>query len=329
MRRRRLDAIAGNGDFDAARPVRRDGAKPRIRTREMTDYPVNMDVHPSVKTFFDPATNTFSYVVKDPATNACAIVDSVMDIDYAAGRISYVHADQIIAYVQAEGLRVEWQLETHVHADHLSGAPYIQQKLGGWLGIGRNITIVQETFGKIFNEGTEFQRDGSQFDRLFDDGDTYTVGEMACFAIHTPGHTPACMTHVMGDAAFVGDTLFMPDGGSARADFPGGDAGQLYDSIQKVLRLPDAMRLFMCHDYGPNGRDIQWQTTVAEEKAHNIHVGGGKTKEEFVKFRTERDATLAMPTLIIPSLQVNMRAGELPPPDESGKRYLKVPVNTL
>lgn len=291
--------------------------------------PVHLDVKPQVKGFFDPATNTISYVVKDPASKACAIVDSVMDIDYAAGRISHAHADAIIAYVKAHGLTVEWLIETHVHADHLSAAPYIQQRLGGKLGIGRNITVVQETFGKIFNEGTEFQRDGSQFDRLFDDGDTYSVGQMECVAIHTPGHTPACMTHVMGDAAFVGDTLFMPDGGSARADFPGGDAATLYDSIQKVLALPDATRLFMCHDYGPNGRDIRWETTVGEEKAHNIHVGGGKTKEEFVRFRTERDATLDMPKLIIPSLQVNMKAGALPEPESDGKRYLKVPIDAL
>ena len=289
----------------------------------------NMSVKPEVTGFFDPATNTISYVVKDPASNACAIVDSVMDIDYAAGRITYDHADEIIAYVKAKGLTVEWLIETHVHADHLSAAPYIQKALGGKIGIGRNITVVQGTFGKVFNEGTEFQRDGSQFDRLFDDGDTYSVGKMDCVAIHTPGHTPACMTHVTGDAAFVGDTLFMPDGGSARADFPGGDAGQLYDSIQKVLALPDDMRLFMCHDYGPNGRDIKWETTVGEEKAHNIHVGQGKSREEFIKFRTERDAQLDMPKLIIPSLQVNMRAGSLPEPDESGKRFLKVPVNAL
>jgi glyoxylase-like metal-dependent hydrolase (beta-lactamase superfamily II) len=292
-------------------------------------YPIDMSVHPEVTAFFDPATNTISYVVKDPASDACAIVDSVMDIDYAAGRISYHHADEIIALVEKHRLRVEWLLETHVHADHLSAAPYIQGKLGGKLGIGSKITVVQETFGKIFNEGTEFQRDGSQFDRLFEDGDTYTIGTMKAFAIHTPGHTPACMTHVIGDAAFVGDTLFMPDGGSARADFPGGDAGTLYDSIQKVLSLPDAMRLFMCHDYGPNGRDIQWETTVGDEKAHNIHVGEGRTRAEFVRMREARDATLDMPKLIIPSLQVNMRAGELPPPDESGKRFLKVPVNGL
>ncbi|GAA0786992.1 MBL fold metallo-hydrolase [Roseibium denhamense] len=294
-----------------------------------SNYPVDMAVEPEVKAFFDPATNTISYVVKDPASDACAIVDSVMDIDYAAGRITYDSADEIIGYVIANGLRVEWLIETHVHADHLSGAPYIQQKLGGKIGIGEKITVVQETFGKVFNEGTEFQRDGSQFDRLFVDGDTYQIGEMTAFAMYTPGHTPACMVHVMGNASFVGDTLFMPDGGSARADFPGGDAATLYESIQKVLALPSDMRLFMCHDYGPNGRDIQWETTVGAEKDHNIHVGAGKTKEEFVKFRTERDAQLDMPKLIIPSLQVNMRAGKLPPADETGKTFLKVPVNGL
>ncbi len=292
-------------------------------------YALNAIVKPEVTGFFDPATNTISYVVKDPGSAACAIVDSVMDIDYAAGRISYTHADEIIAFVRKRQLSVEWLIETHVHADHLSAAPYIQGILGGRLGIGRNITIVQETFGKIFNEGTEFQRDGSQFDRLFDDGDTYHVGNLACVAIHTPGHTPACMTHVMGDAAFVGDTLFMPDAGSARADFPGGDAGVLYDSIQKVLALPDATRLFMCHDYAPDGRDIRWETSVAAEKAHNIHVGAGKSREQFIAFRTARDATLDMPRLILPSLQVNMRAGHLPPPDASGTCFLKVPLNVL
>ncbi|GGD33458.1 MBL fold metallo-hydrolase [Sinisalibacter lacisalsi] len=293
------------------------------------DYPVDTSVKPEVEAFFDPDTNTISYVVKDPTSNACAVIDSVMDIDYAAGRISYGSADRMIKYIEDNGLKLEWLIETHVHADHLSAAPYIQQKLGGKIGIGENITVVQDTFGKVFNEGTEFQRDGSQFDKLFQEGDTYKIGNMTAFAMHTPGHTPACMTHVVGDAGFVGDTLFMPDGGSARADFPGGDAGVLYDSIQKVLSLPEETRLFMCHDYGPNGRDIQWETTVAEEKEHNIHVGGGKTKEDFVKFRTERDAQLAMPRLIIPSLQVNMRAGEMPPAEEDGKVFLKVPVNTL
>ena len=294
----------------------------------MPKYPVNLNVKPEVKAFFDPATNTISYVVKDPSSDACAVVDSVMDIDYAAGRITYDHADQMIDYIRSNGLKLEWIIETHVHADHLSAAPYIQEKLGGQIGIGEKIMVVQDTFGKVFNEGTEFQRDGSQFDRLFRDGDTYKIGNMEVVAMYTPGHTPACMTHVMGDAAFVGDTLFMPDGGSARADFPGGDAGQLYDSIQKVLSLPEETRLFMCHDYGPNGRDIQWETTVGDEKAHNIHVGGGKTREEFVRMRTERDATLAMPKLIIPSLQVNMRGGEIPT-DKSGRPMLKVPVNGL
>jgi len=294
----------------------------------MTDYPINMAVNPEVEAFFDQATNTISYVVKDPATNACAVIDSVMDIDYAAGRITYDHADAIIAFIRENDLTLEWIIETHVHADHLSAAPYIQTALGGKIGIGDQIMVVQDTFGKIFNEGTEFQRDGSQFEALFKDGDTYRIGNMTAVAIYTPGHTPACMVHVIGNAAFVGDTLFMPDGGSARADFPGGDAGTLYDSIQKVLALPDDMRLFMCHDYGPNGRDIAWETTVGAEKAHNIHVGAGKTKEEFVTFRTERDATLGMPKLIIPSLQVNMRAGAMPT-DSDGRPMLKVPVNSL
>ncbi|MGQ0611820.1 MAG: MBL fold metallo-hydrolase [Paracoccaceae bacterium] len=285
-------------------------------------------VTPEVTGFFDPQTNTISYVVKDPASPSCAIIDSVMDIDYAAGRITHDHADRMIAHVQERGLTLEWLIETHVHADHLSAAPYIQQRLGGKIGIGDKITVVQDTFGKIFNEGTEFQRDGSQFDQLFREGDTWRIGSMTAVAWHTPGHTPACMTHVIGDAAFVGDTLFMPDGGSARADFPGGDAGQLYDSIQRVLTLPDATRLFMCHDYGPGGREIQWETTVAAEKAQNIHVGAGASREDFIKFRTERDATLAVPRLIIPSLQVNMRAGEIPK-DAAGRPMLKVPVNGL
>ena len=288
----------------------------------------DLSVRPEVEGFFDEATNTISYVSADPASGACAVVDPVLDIDYAAGRITYDHADRIIARIREQGLRLEWLIETHVHADHLSAAPYIQEKLGGRIGIGSKITVVQDTFGKIFNEGTEFQRDGSQFDRLFEDGDSYQVGTMTAHAISTPGHTPACMTHVIGDAAFVGDTLFMPDGGSARADFPGGDAGQLYDSIQRVLSLPDEMRLFMCHDYGPNGREIRWETTVGDERAHNIHVGQGATRESFVAMRTARDATLAMPKLIIPSLQVNMRAGDIPT-DASGRPVLKVPINGL
>ncbi|QGX98345.1 MBL fold metallo-hydrolase [Roseovarius faecimaris] len=289
---------------------------------------LNMAVSPEVEGVFDPASNTISYLVRDPGSDACAIIDSVLDIDYAAGRITYDSADRLIAMVEARGLRLEWIIETHVHADHLSAAPYIQQKLGGKIGVGARIVEVQDTFGKIFNEGTEFQRDGSQFDALFEEGDTYTIGGMTAFAIATPGHTPACMVHVIGDAAFAGDTLFMPDGGSARADFPGGDAAQLYDSIQKVLSLPDEMRLFICHDYAPGGRAIAWETTIGEQKADNIHVGGGKTRDEFVRFREERDAQLSMPKLIIPSLQVNMRAGQIPQDDE-GVPMLKVPVNRL
>ncbi len=291
--------------------------------------PIDLGLRPEVTAFFDDPTNTISYVVKDPASTACAVVDSVMDIDYAAGRIAYDHADAIIAFIERQGLELEWLIETHVHADHLSAAPYIQEKLGGKLGIGEKITVVQETFGKVFNEGTEFQRDGSQFDRLFKDGDSYNIGTMTAQVIHTPGHTPACMTHLIGDAAFVGDTLFMPDGGTARADFPGGDARALYRSIQRILQLPGEMRLFMCHDYGPNGREIRWETTVADERAHNIHVKDGTSEDDFVAMREARDATLDMPRLIIPSLQVNMKAGRLPDPDPTGKRFLKVPLDSL
>jgi glyoxylase-like metal-dependent hydrolase (beta-lactamase superfamily II) len=286
-------------------------------------------LHPEVTAFFDAATNTVSYVVRDPGSSHCAIIDSVMDIDYAAGRITHDHADAIASHVREAGLTVDYLLETHVHADHLSAAPYLQDRLGGKIGIGENITVVQDTFGKVFNEGTVFERDGSQFDALFADGDSFALGGLTVRVLHTPGHTPACVTYVIGDAAFVGDTLFMPDGGSARADFPGGDAGALYASIQKVLALPDQTRLFMCHDYGPNGRAIQWETSVAAEKAHNIHVGGGISRAAFVAMREARDATLDMPRLIIPSLQVNMRAGRLPPADDTGKRFLKVPLNAL
>ena len=289
---------------------------------------IDLSIVPRVEGFFDPASNTISYLVQDPATASCTIIDSVLDIDYAAGRISYESADQLIEIVKSRNLSLEWIIETHVHADHLSAAPYIQDKIGGKIGVGSRITEVQDTFGKVFNEGTDFQRDGSQFDALFEDGDTYKVGEMTCLALATPGHTPACMTHVIGNAAFVGDTLFMPDGGSARADFPGGDAGELYDSIQRVLSLPDEMRLFICHDYGPGGREVAWQTTVGEQKDKNIHVGGGKSRKDFIAFRIERDAQLPMPKLIIPSLQVNMRAGEIPQ-DKDGKPALKVPINGL
>ena len=283
-----------------------------------------------VRAFFDEATNTVSYVVKDPASDACAIVDSVLDFDYSSGRTDTRSADAIIAHVKEHGLRVEWVLETHVHADHLSAAPYIQQRVGGKIGIGEKIRVVQDTFGKIFNEGTEFQRDGSQFDKLFVEGDSFTVGALKGHVLHTPGHTPACLTYVIGDAAFVGDTLFMPDFGTARCDFPGGSAEDLYASIQKILALPEETRVFVGHDYKAEGRDhYAWETTVGEQKRFNIHVGAGKPAEEFVRMRTTRDATLAMPRLIIPSLQVNMRAGQMPPADDKGKVFLKVPVNGL
>lgn len=286
--------------------------------------------HADVAAFFDPGTNTVSYVVKDPGSPSCAIIDSVMDIDYAAGRISCQSADRIIAHVRQHGLRVEWLIETHAHADHLSAAPYLQEALGGLIGIGEHITTVQDVFGKIFNEGTAFQRDGSQFDRLFKEGDAYRIGALSARVMHTPGHTPACTTHVIGDAAFVGDTLFMPDGGSARADFPGGDARSLYRSMRRILEtLPAETRIFVCHDYGPNGREIRWETTVREERAHNTHVRDGIGEDEFVAMREARDRTLSMPRLIIPSLQVNMRAGNLPEPDDSGKRFLRVPINSL
>lgn len=293
------------------------------------NYPIDMTRTPKVTGFFDAATNTVSYVVQEPDGPACAVIDSVLDLDYSAGRIDTKSADEIIEYIKENKLELALQIETHVHADHLSAAPYIQDKLGGAITVGAKIIEVQEVFGKIFNEGTDFQRDGSQFDRLFEDGDTYQIGALIGFAMHTPGHTPACMVHVIGDAAFVGDTLFMPDGGSARADFPGGDAGELYDSIQKVLALPDEMRLFICHDYGPGGRAIAWETTVAEERTQNIHIAAGQTREEFIALREARDATLDMPKLIIPSLQVNMKAGELPKEDDRGNAYFKVPVNKL
>lgn len=284
---------------------------------------------PEVAPFFDKDTNTFSYVVKDPSSNSCAIVDSVLDFDYPSGSISYTGADRIIDYVKEHNLKVEWLIETHAHADHLSAAPYIQEKLGGKLGIGEHIVTVQETFGKVFNAGTEFERDGSQFDHLFKDGETYKVGELECKAIHTPGHTPACMTHVMGDAAFVGDTLFMPDAGTARADFPGGDAGVLFDSIQIILSLPAETRIFMCHDYCPNGRQLEYLTTVEEQRKNNIHVKEGTSKAAFVEMRQARDRTLGMPRLILPSLQVNMRAGHFPEPESNGTVYLKVPINAF
>jgi len=289
-----------------------------------------MTARPLVQGFFDEATNSVSYVVSDPATRICAIVDSVLDYDSAAGRTDTASADGLIAHVRENGFTLDWILETHVHADHLSAAPYIKEKLGGRLGIGEKITVVQNTFGKIFNAGTEFQRDGSQFDHLFKDGDTFNLGSMEAYAIHTPGHTPACMTYVIGDAAFIGDTLFMPDYGTARADFPGGDARQLYRSIRRVLSLPPETRLFLCHDYKAPGREkYVWETTVAAERALNVHVRDGISEDEFVAMRTARDKNLGAPKLIIPSIQVNMNAGHFPAPDEEGNVYLKVPVNRI
>ncbi len=284
--------------------------------------------NPTVQPFFDEPTNTFSYVVRDPDSQSCAILDSVLDFDYAAGRTDVRSADAIIEFVQRNNLKVEWILETHVHADHLSAAPYLHEQLGGRTGIGAHIRDVQEIFGKAFNAGTEFQRDGSQFDRLFEEGDSFNIGGLTARVLHTPGHTPACLTYVIGDAAFVGDTLFMPDYGTARCDFPGGDARTLYRSIGKVLALPPETRLFLCHDYkGPDREEYQCMTTVAEQRRGNVHVHEGISEDAFVKMRTERDATLGMPRLIIPSVQVNMRAGHMPSAESNGQVYLKVPIN--
>lgn len=284
---------------------------------------------PLVEAYFDEATNTVSYVAADSSSGVCAVIDAVLNFDYASGEVSYAQADEIISYIHSKGYRVEWLIETHVHADHLSAAPYLQERLGGRLMISKEIVQVQEIFGKVFNAGTAFERDGRQFDRLLEDGDSYMLGELSCQALHTPGHTPACMAHVIGDSVFVGDTLFMPDGGTARADFPGGDARQLYRSIQKILSLPDETRIFVCHDYMPGGRPVSWQTSVAEQKQANIHIGGGVSEADFVAMREARDATLDMPKLIMPSIQVNMRAGHMPPAEQNGQTYLKVPVKGI
>ena len=287
-------------------------------------------MQPNVEAFFDPTTFTYSYVVTDPESKRCAIVDSVLDYDPAAGRTSHHSADRLIEYVQDNQLQVDWLLETHVHADHLSAAPYLKRELGGQLAIGEHITTVQNTFGKLFNAGTEFATDGRQFDRLFKDGDCFQIGTIEARAIHTPGHTPACMTYLIGNAAFVGDTLFMPDYGTARCDFPGGDARTLFQSIRKLFELPDTTQLFMCHDYKAPGRDdFRNQTTIAEEREHNVHVHEGIDEAAFVAMRSARDATLGMPTLILPSVQVNMRAGQLPPAEDNGTRYLKIPLDVL
>ena len=287
-------------------------------------------MQPIVKAFFDSATNTVSYFVRDPSGSACAIIDSVLDYNQAAGRTDTTSADTVIAWIKAEGLTLSWILESHVHADHLSAAPYLQEALGGKIGISDQITVIQNTFGKIFNEGTAFQRDGSQFDQLFKDGDSIHIGQLRCDVMHTPGHTPACLTYVINGSAFVGDTLFMPDFGTARCDFPGGSAEDLYQSIQKILALPDDTRIFVGHDYKAPGRDeFAWETTVGEQKKLNVHIGAGRPMDDFVAMRTERDANLGMPRLILPSIQTNMRAGQMPEPEDNGKSYFKVPINTI
>lgn len=281
-----------------------------------------------VRSFFDEATFTVTHVLSDPATGKAAIIDSVLDFDPASGRTSTASADAVIAYVREQRLEVEWLLETHAHADHLSAAPYLQEQLGGRLAIGRHILTVQNVFGKIFNEGTRFARDGSQFDHLFDEGDRFSVGTIPAIALHVPGHTPADMAYVIGDAVFIGDTLFMPDYGSARADFPGGDAHILYRSVRRLLSLPEASRLFLCHDYKAPGRDTYaWETTVAEQRRSNVHLHDGISEDDFVAMRKARDATLDMPRLILPSIQVNMRGGHFPEPEENGVSYLKLPLN--
>ncbi|GJI88072.1 MBL fold metallo-hydrolase [Duganella hordei] len=286
-----------------------------------------------VEGFFDPATSTVSYLVLDPASRRCALIDSVLDYDAKAGRTSTASADRLIARVAALDASVEWILETHVHADHMTAAPYLKDKLGGKTGIGRQITIVQQVFGTLFNTGAEMARDGSQFDHLFADDEQFSIGALQCRALHTPGHTPACMTYVVSNgsqrAAFVGDTLFMPDYGTARCDFPGGDARTLFHSINKVLSLPEDTVLYMCHDYQPEGRELRYVSTVAEERASNVHLRNGISEEEFVAMRTRRDASLEMPTLILPSVQVNMRAGHFPEPEANGRRYLKIPLNAV
>ncbi|WP_416896902.1 MAG: MBL fold metallo-hydrolase [Minwuia sp.] len=286
---------------------------------------------PEVEAFFDEgATNTVTYVVSDPETRRCAVIDTVLDYDAASGRTSTASADRVVDYVRDRGLTCDWLLETHAHADHLSAAPYLKQKLGGALAIGARISVVQETFGTLFNAEPGFRRDGSQFDRLFEDGDTFAVGNIEARVMHTPGHTPACLTYVIGDATFVGDTIFMPDYGTARCDFPAGDARTLYRSIQRIFELPDETRLFTCHDYLPDGRDAYaWETTVGEERLNNIHVGAGKTEDAFVAMREKRDAGLGMPALILPSIQVNIRAGEMPPAEDNGTVYLKIPLNKV
>ena len=286
-------------------------------------------IKPKVKCSFDKETNTASYIVIDEATRKCAIFDSVLDFDYFSGEISFKNAEKLILFIKKNELELQWLIETHIHADHLSAAPYIKNKLGGNIGISSEITQLQKIFGKVFNSGTEFEMDGSQFDFLFNDGDVYKIGQLECKTILTPGHTPECMTHLIGDAAFVGDTLFMPDGGTARADFPGGNAKQLYNSIKKILALPDDTRVFVCHDYMPEGREAKWESTVKEQKLNNIHVNNKIGEDEFIRMREKRDSTLKTPKLMIPSIQVNIRAGNMPPKESNGDIYLKIPLKGL
>ncbi|KNY11511.1 MAG: MBL fold metallo-hydrolase [Achromobacter sp.] len=284
-------------------------------------------MNPQIQAFFDSVTATVTYVVHDGS--ACAIIDSVLDYDPKSGRSSTTSADRVVDYVREQKLQTQWLLETHAHADHLSAAPYLQRQLGGVIAIGQSIRTVQGVFKQVFNLEPEFQLDGSQFGHLFADGETFQIGQLQATAIHVPGHTPADMAYLIGDAAFVGDTMFMPDVGTARCDFPGGDAHELYRSIQRLLALPGDTRLFMCHDYPPASRKAQWQTSVAEQRAANIHVREGTSEDAFVAMRTQRDATLSMPTLILPAIQVNIRAGHFPPAEDNGVRYLKIPVNGL
>jgi glyoxylase-like metal-dependent hydrolase (beta-lactamase superfamily II) len=290
---------------------------------------MNLNINYKIQNSFDKQTSTLSYVVYCNLTKKCAVIDSVLDFDYSSGSVDYLNADKIISYINKNELELEWLIETHVHADHLSASPYIQKRLGGKIGISEKISDIQDIFGKTFNAGTEFQRDGSQFDKLFNNNDEYQIGKINCKVIHTPGHTPACTAHIIGNSIFVGDTLFMPDLGSARADFPGGDARELYRSIQKILSYPDETELFICHDYPPSTREVTCSTTVGEQKKKNIHVKTSISEDEFVKIREDRDKTLKMPKLIIPSIQVNMRAGNLPPPEDNGNVYIKVPINNF
>ena len=303
---------------------------PLTDATDQVDAVLRGSLAPQVTAFFDEPTFTVTYVVSDPVSKRAAIIDSVWNFDHASGRTSLISADAIVAHVKAEGLQIDWILETHAHADHLSAAPYLQQRLGGKLAIGRQIVTVQDVFGKIFNEGTEFARDGSQFDCLLDDGDALMIGDIPLIALHVPGHTPADMAYVVGDALFTGDTLFMPDYGSARCDFPGGDAHHLYRSVRRLMQLPDATRVFLCHDYKAQGRDeFVWETTMLAERTANVHIHEGVSEDQFVAMRTERDATLSLPKLILPALQVNIRAGHLPPAEDNGVRYLKLPLNLL